>query len=188
MARCLNEAVKMLCLHNRTRSIMFAQNITSHFEITLSLNLSTNDHAKCLHKSLLLLHKKHKHFARLAHSKCWCAITSECIRVWAACKTAPCSTSSSNVHCQHRWDFLGRQSSLPNWLSLTAHHSDPDCQSYRTHMLRYSGWCFGGIKWFAIILQNVNSDGITLENRFRMDACTQLFHSSSLLVEKWEAH
>lgn len=148
MGRCPYEA-EILCFHNNTYSTTLTDmNIASHFqiisapwELKLLAHFSKNGHTKCLHKILLLLllHKKHKHFASLVRFRCWYAIVFECIDSWAVCKPSLCR-SRSNLRCQHRWDFLDGQSNLPDWLSLSVSHSEPGYQSNRLHTYKEMNW------------------------------------------------
>lgn len=144
MGRCPYEA-EILSLYTNTAPCLqrwtqlHFQIISVPWELELLVHFSENGHSKCLHKILLWLHNKHKHFASLVHFRCLYAIVFECISSWAVYKPSLCK-SRSNLCCQHRWDFLDGRSFLPDWLSLSVSQSEADYQSNRMHTYKEMNW------------------------------------------------
>lgn len=135
--------------------------------LKLFAHFSKNGHTKCLHKILLLLllHKKHKHFARQAGFRCWYAIVSECIGTWVACKPNPVQDLIESA-LSAQMGLPGR-AELPTWLAVTQRQSPRArlsvIKNTHSHIQRNESG-FGEAKLCASKLQNFHSERITPEN------------------------
>lgn len=153
----------ILCLHNNTYSAAFRRveyglTLPNHFRamgaaatFLFFAHFRRNGRAKRLHKGLLLsrllsLHKKHKHFlqalsllavatplSRRALIRGWCANLSR-----IPIEPAPSALMGLPQKKNRGW---GGRARLPDWLSITVTHSEPDRPPVRQHL-----GCSGGIE------------------------------------------
>lgn len=100
----------------------------------LLAHFGENGPVNCLHKAPAWLHKKQM-LREPSLPRCWFFNVFWPDRFGGGVQIKPAQRAWSSLRCQHRWNFLGRQRCLPDWLSLSVsqqergHHSREDANA-----------------------------------------------------------